>query len=74
MPRRLTGSEETELLSAAERLAAAEAQADRLRRERNRLIAGLIDSGARIVDVADVLEMSTKAVRDARDRRDGLAS
>jgi hypothetical protein len=67
-PQRLTGDEERELLEAAGRLAAAEGEVARLRAERDRLIAELLDSGARIVDVADVLGVTRKAVQDARER------
>lgn len=67
-PRRLTGREERDLLDLAERITAAEQEAERVRAERDELIADLIDSGARIVDIADVLGLTRKAVDDARHR------
>ena len=67
-PRRLTGNEERELLDAAAALAAAEEDLAAKRRARDRLIAELLDSGARIVDVADVLSVTRKSITDARDR------
>ncbi|HTX32241.1 MAG TPA: hypothetical protein VMD09_12740 [Solirubrobacteraceae bacterium] len=71
MPRRLTGKEEAELLEAAKRLAAAQAEEERLLADRDRLIADLLEDGVRMVDVADVLGLTRKAVYDARERARG---
>lgn len=67
-PRRLTGAEEQELLKVAARLEAADNEAAQARAERNRLVLELVDSKVRIVDIADVLKLSPKAIMDARDR------
>lgn len=67
-PRRLTGAEEQELLSASAAAEAAATEAARVLAQRDHLIAELIDGGCRIVDIADVLGLSAKAVRDARER------
>ena len=67
-PRRLTGAEERELLRAAGDAKAAAGEAANALARRDRLIAELIDGGCRIVDIADVLGLSAKAVRDARER------
>lgn len=67
-PRRLTGKEETELVEAARRLEQAEAEVARFMRERDRLILEVTQAGARITDVADVLNMSRNAVYGAVDR------
>lgn len=67
-PRRLTGAEEMELLAAADQAKEAAAEARRLLAKRDHLIAELIDSGCRIVDIASVLDLSVKAIRDARER------
>lgn len=67
-PRRLTGREETELVEAARRLEEAEAEVARFMRERDRLILEVTQAGARITDVADVLNMSRNAVYGAVDR------
>jgi DNA-binding NarL/FixJ family response regulator len=66
--RRVTGSEEQELVAAAAKVKAAEAELEQRRTERERLIADLVDSNARVGDIAEILGLSTKAVRDARDR------
>ena len=67
-PRRLSGKEEAELLAAVERLNAAEGEVARLFRERDRLIADVVQAGARVTDVADVLSMSRNAVYAAVER------
>lgn len=69
--RRVVASEEHELLAAAGKLKAAETEADRLRAERDHLIADLLDDNARLVDVAAILGLSPKAVRDAAARARG---
>jgi len=66
--RRVTGVEERELLDIAAKLKAVEDEAERLRGERDQLIADLIADNARITDIAEILDLSHKAVRDARDR------
>lgn len=67
-PRRLTGKEEAELVEAARRLQGAEGEASRLLRDRDRLILEVVQAGARVTDVADVLNLTRKAVYDACDR------
>jgi DNA-binding NarL/FixJ family response regulator len=67
-PRRLTGSEESELVAAADRLKAAERRAGELMRERDRLIADVVQAGARVKDVADVLNLTRNAVYAAVER------
>lgn len=67
-PRRLSGKEEAELLDAVERLKAAESEVARLFGERDRLIADVVQAGARVTDVADVLNMSRNAVYAAVER------
>lgn len=67
-PRRLTGKEESELLAAAERLRTGERDVEHLLRERDRLIADVVQAGARVTDVADVLSISRTAVYDAVER------
>lgn len=67
-PRRLSGKEETELLEAAARLKAAETEVGRMLAERDRLIADVVQAGARVTDVADVLNMSRNAVYAAVER------
>lgn len=67
-PRRLTGAEEAELLNAVRRLKASQAETGRRRAERDRLILDLVESNVRIVDVADVVKMTRKAIREAMDR------
>ncbi len=67
-PRRLTGKEEAELVHAAERLQTAETTVDEVMRARDRLIADVVQAGARVTDIADVLNMSRSAVYDAVDR------
>ena len=67
-PRRLTGAEESELLAAAERLRTAERDVEHLLRERDRLIADVVQAGARVTDVADVLSISRTAVYGAVER------
>ena len=64
-PRRLTGAEEAELLKAAGHLENAEAASADLMLARDRLIAEVVQAGARVSDVADVLNMSRNAVYDA---------
>jgi len=64
----VTGVEERELLDIAAKLKAVEDEAERLRGERDQLIADLIADNARITDIAEILDLSHKAVRDARDR------
>jgi DNA-binding NarL/FixJ family response regulator len=66
--RRVTAQEERELLKAAAKLKAVEDQIEQRRRERDQLIADLLDSGARVVDIAEILKITAKAVRDARER------
>jgi hypothetical protein len=67
-PRRLSGSEEAELVAAADRLKAAERRVDELMRERDRLIADVVQAGARVTDVADVLKLTRNAVYAALER------
>jgi hypothetical protein len=67
-PRRVTGAEERELLDAADAIRRAEAAVIDARAKRDQLIADLIDHQARIGDIAEVLSLTRKAVRDARDR------
>lgn len=55
-------------MAAAAKVKAAEAELEQRRTERERLIADLVDSNARVGDIAEILGLSTKAVRDARDR------
>jgi transcriptional regulator with GAF, ATPase, and Fis domain len=64
-PRRLTGAEEAALVKAAKRLRGAESVASERMRERDRLIADLVETGARVADVADVLHITRNAVYDA---------
>jgi hypothetical protein len=59
---------EAELLEAVRRLNDAEEEVGRRLAARDRLIAELVESGARIVDVADVLGFTRKAVYDAIER------
>jgi hypothetical protein len=66
--RRVTADEERELLAAAARLNRARAAWDTALAERDELIASLADDGSRLSDIAEILGMSTKAIRDARDR------
>lgn len=66
--RRVTGHEERDLLVAAARVDRARAAWDGALASRDQLIAELIETGARLTDIADVLGLSTKAVRDARAR------
>ena len=66
--RRVTGDEERDLLAAAARVDRARAEWDSALATRDQLIAELIETGARLTDIADVLGLSTKAVRDARAR------
>lgn len=68
MPRRVTSAEERELLAIAQKLQRAKANVDDLRAERDQLIADLLHANARISDIAEILELTHKAVRDARDR------
>lgn len=68
MARRVTGAEERELLKAAERLRRAEAAADEARAARDRLIADLLDSNARVSDLSEILGISDTGLRQARDR------
>jgi hypothetical protein len=67
-PRRLTGKEEAELVKVVDRLKASQTETDRIRGERDRLILELVESNARIIDVADVVQMTRKATREAMDR------
>lgn len=69
-PRRLTGAEEAELVAAAKRLQTAEDAVSPLMLARDRLIAEVVQAGARVSDVADVLNMSRNAVYDAIKRAD----
>ena len=66
--RRVTGVEERELLAIAAKLKATEEEAERLRSERDHLIADLVADNARLADIAEILEPTPKAIRDARDR------
>jgi hypothetical protein len=61
----LTGAEESELLRAAKRLRDAQAEAQQALAARDQLIGELVESGARIVDISDVLSLTRKAVTDA---------
>jgi hypothetical protein len=67
-PRRLTGKEEADLVRVVHRLKASQAETDQIRAERDRLILELVESNARIIDVADVVQMTRKAIREAMDR------
>jgi transcriptional regulator of acetoin/glycerol metabolism len=67
-PRRLTGSEEAKLVAAAHKLEKAESDVDRLAVERDQLILELTEAGARITDIAVVLDMSRTTVYAALDR------
>ena len=67
-PRRLTHAEEVELLRIAKRLRTAEEKVDELRAERDQLIAELADDKVRMVDMAEVLDVTPKAIWDARNR------
>lgn len=69
--RRVTGDEERELLAAAARLKHAENEAEVRRAERDQLIADLLDANARLPDIAEILGLTPKAIRDARDRAKG---
>lgn len=75
VPRRLTGQEEHRLLAARRRMEKAAVDVQRALQQRDRLILELIEDGVRIVDVADVLALTRRAVEQARDRarydRDG---
>jgi hypothetical protein len=66
--RRVTSSEERELLVAATRLKDAENEAEVRRAQRDQLIADLLDANARLPDIAEILRLTPKAIRDARDR------
>lgn len=68
MARRVTGREEAELLDVAGRLKTAEDEVERVRAERDELIADLMDDQARVSDIAEILGLTQKAVRDSRDR------
>jgi sugar-specific transcriptional regulator TrmB len=61
-PRRLTGREEAELVEGARRVASAEEELSRLTRAHDRLILDVVQAGARVTDVADVLNISRNAV------------
>jgi DNA-binding NarL/FixJ family response regulator len=67
-PRRLTGKEEAELVEAAQRLANSEEETARLLRERDRLILEVVQAGARVTDIADVLHMTRSAIYAAVER------
>jgi DNA-binding NarL/FixJ family response regulator len=69
-PRRLTGAEEAELVEAVKQLQSAEADVASLMSKRDQLIADVVQAGARVSDVADVLNMSRNAVYDAIKRAD----
>ena len=66
--RRVTSAEERELLAVKGELAASEAEVDRIRARRDSLISDLLDSGARQVDIAEILGLTERAVADARQR------
>lgn len=67
-PRRLTHAEEIELLRITRRLKAAEEKVEELRAERDQLIAELADDRVRLVDMAEVLEVTPKTIWDSRNR------
>lgn len=67
-PRRVTAAEEHELLDAAHRVERARAELDAELAARDQLIAELIRANARVSDIAEILGLTRKAVRDARDR------
>lgn len=64
-PRRLTRADEAALLRAAKRLSGAESLVSERMRERDRLIAEMVQTGARVADVADVLNITRNAIYDA---------
>jgi transposase-like protein len=67
-PRRLTGSEEAELVAATKRLEKASRETERLADERDRLILEMTDAGARFSDIAEVLGVSRTTVYAAAER------
>lgn len=68
MARRLTSRDEHRLLRLKELLDANLRYRHVLIEQRDDLILELIQSGCRIVDIADVLGLSRRAVEQARDR------
>jgi len=67
-PRRLTGTEEAEIIEATRRLGAAQAEAERLSAERDALIAEIVQAGARVSDIAGVLGVTRTTIYAAVDR------
>ena len=67
-PRRITHAEERELLAVAQRLEQAKSNVDAIMAERDQLIADLIHANGRISDISEILGLTHKAIRDARDR------
>lgn len=66
--RRVTSAEEHELLAAADKLKTAEVEVVRARRDRDQLIAELLDANARAPDIAEILRLTLKAVHEAAAR------
>lgn len=67
-PRRLTGKEESELLEVVEQLEKAEASVAELKQQRDHLITKIVQAGARVTDVASVINLSRSAVYDVVER------
>jgi hypothetical protein len=66
--RRVTGAQERELLAVAELVERAKAALANAIAERDQLIADLIEQNARVSDIAEILQLTPKAIRDARER------
>jgi hypothetical protein len=67
-PRPLTGAEQRQLERAADRAKAAKTSYEQALADRDVLISDLLAGGVRAVDVAYVLELTPKAIADARAR------
>ena len=68
MSRRLTGAEEAELDAASRRIDRAQERLDQELAKREQLIADLVDHGARISDIADVLGVSRTTIYERLER------
>jgi transposase-like protein len=71
LPRRVTHTEEVELLDHQAALKAAEEEVDRRRGARDRLVLELVESKCRAADIAEILEMDRSAVYVMLDRARG---
>lgn len=67
-PRRMTSADERELLRAARELQAAEERVEKARAARDQLILEMRDSGLRVTDIAETLEMDRNAIYLAIER------